>query len=139
MAIADFELDPRLAADTHRIVRWGLSDVLLMNDARFPWVILVPRVAGVMEWFDLAGVDRAVLLKETLALGKALQALFNAEKMNTAALGNVVSQLHVHVVARYASDVAWPAPVWGFGTAEPYGDKALINTLGRLRRELPTL
>ena len=139
MTITGFALDPRLAADTRPVARWGLSDVLLMNDARFPWVILVPRIAGVTEWFDLVEGERATLLNETLALGKAMQTLFNAEKINTAALGNVVSQLHVHVVARYARDAAWPAPTWGFGKAEPYESEALINTLDRLSRELPSL
>jgi diadenosine tetraphosphate (Ap4A) HIT family hydrolase len=139
MTITGFALDPRLAADTRPVSRWGLSDVLLMNDARFPWVILVPRIVGVTEWFDLAEGERATLLNETLALGKAMQTLFNAEKINTAALGNVVSQLHVHVVARYARDAAWPAPTWGFGQAEPYESEALINTLDRLSRELPSL
>ena len=139
MTITGFALDPRLAADTRPVARWGLSDVLLMNDARFPWVILVPRIAEVTEWFDLAEGERATLLNETLALGKAMQTLFNAEKINTAALGNVVSQLHVHVVARYARDAAWPAPTWGFGQAEPYESEALINTLDRLSRELPSL
>lgn len=139
MTITGFALDPRLAADTRPVARWGLSDVLLMNDARFPWVILVPRIAGVTEWFDLAEGERATLLNETLALGKAMQTLFNAEKINTAALGNVVSQLHVHVVARYARDAAWPAPTWGFGTAEPYASEALMITLDRLSRELPRL
>ena len=139
MTIAAFELDPRLAADTRPVVRWGLSDVLLMNDARFPWVILVPRIAGVTEWFDLAEGEQATLLDETLVLGKAMQTLFNAEKINTAALGNVVSQLHVHVVARYAHDAAWPAPTWGFGKADPYESEALINTLDRLSRALPSL
>ena len=139
MTITGFALDSRLAADTRPVARWGLSDVLLMNDARFPWVILVPRIAEVTEWFDLAEGERATLLNETLALGKAMQTLFNAEKINTAALGNVVSQLHVHVVARYARDAAWPAPTWGFGKAEPYESEALINTLDRLSRELPSL
>lgn len=139
MTITGFALDSRLAADTRPVARWGLSDVLLMNDARFPWVILVPRIAEVTEWFDLAEGERATLLNETLALGKAMQTLFNAEKINTAALGNVVSQLHVHVVARYARDAAWPAPTWGFGQAEPYESEALINTLDRLSRELPSL
>ncbi|MBT4854012.1 MAG: HIT domain-containing protein, partial [Halieaceae bacterium] len=120
MAVASFQLDPRLAADTHPVVRWGLSDVLLMDDARFPWVVLVPRIAGVTEWFDLSEVQQATLLNETLVLGKAMQRVFSAEKMNTAALGNIVSQLHVHVVARYATDEAWPAPVWGVGTAKLY-------------------
>lgn len=139
MTITGFALDPRLAADTRPVARWGLSDVLLMNDARFPWVILVPRIAGVTDWFDLAEGERTTLLNEMLALGKAMQTLFNAEKINTAALGNVVSQLHVHVVARYARDAAWPAPTWGFGKAEPYESEALINILDRLSRELPSL
>ncbi|MDG1065651.1 MAG: HIT family protein [Luminiphilus sp.] len=139
MAIAGFELDPRLAADTHPVVSWGLSDVLLMDDARFPWVVLVPRIAGLTEWFDLAEGERATLLNETLALGKAMHTLFQAEKMNTAALGNIVSQLHIHVVARYANDVAWPAPVWGVGTVKPYAKASRTHIIDRLSRELPRL
>jgi diadenosine tetraphosphate (Ap4A) HIT family hydrolase len=113
MAVASFQLDPRLAADTHPVVRWGLSDVLLM--------------------------DEATLLNETLVLGKAMQRVFSAEKMNTAALGNIVSQLHVHVVARYATDEAWPAPVWGVGTAKLYDTVARGHIIDRLSRELPGL
>lgn len=137
--MAGFELDSRLVADTHPVARWGLSDVLLMDDARYPWLILVPRIPGVTEWFDLGEDARGALLNETLSLGEAVQAFFNAEKINTAALGNVVSQLHVHVVARYTSDDAWPAPVWGIGTPEPYDSGSLTRTIDRLRRELPRL
>tara|TARA_Y100000385_G_scaffold14067_1_gene14322 strand:+ start:258 stop:671 length:414 start_codon:yes stop_codon:yes gene_type:complete len=137
--MAGFELDSRLAADTHFVARWGLSDVLLMDDARFPWLILVPRIPGVTEWFDLGADARVALLNETLLLGEAVQVFFNAEKINTAALGNVVSQLHVHVVARYTRDHAWPAPVWGIGTPEPYDSGSLISTIDRLRLELPRL
>lgn len=139
MAVASFQLDPRLAADTHPVGRWGLSDVLLMDDARFPWVVLVPRIAGVTEWFDLSEVQQATLLNETLVLGKAMQRVFSAEKINTAALGNIVSQLHVHVVARYATDEAWPAPVWGVGTAKLYDTVARGHIIDRLSRELPGL
>ncbi len=134
-----FELDPRLAADTHLIVGWGLCDVLLMDDARFPWIVLVPRIAGVTEWFDLPEGERATLLKETLALAEVMQALYNADKINTAALGNIVSQLHVHIVVRYSSDEAWPAPVWGMGMAKPYDQASLTSTIDALRRELPKL
>ena len=115
-----FHLDDRLAGDTVPICDLALSRVLLMNDARFPWAILVPRRPALVEFHDLAPADRDVLGEEAALVSAALQKLTGAQKMNVAALGNVVRQLHVHVIARVEGDAAWPRPVWGVGSAVPY-------------------
>lgn len=134
-----FTLDPRLAADTHPIGDALLSRVLLMDDARFPWLILVPRIAGARELFDLDAADRATLLTELDGVGRALESLLRPDKTNIAALGNVVSQLHVHVIARYTTDAAWPQPVWGRGTPVRYEPAALAERVGALREALGAL
>ena len=120
-----FELDPRLDQDTEAITRLGLSIALLMNDARSPWVILVPEKPGLSELHDLTAADRAVLMEEIARAGAALAQLFSPEKINVGALGNLVPQLHVHVVARNSGDAAWPGPVWGCGEPVPYEAAAL--------------
>jgi diadenosine tetraphosphate (Ap4A) HIT family hydrolase len=132
-----FELDPRLAADTHLVAEWPLSRVLLMDDARYPWAILVPRIAGASEWFDLSTDDSAQLSREALHLTARMKTLFAARKMNVAALGNMVAQLHVHVVARFEGDAAWPGPVWGVGTKILYAPDARANVLAKLKGVAP--
>ncbi|WGI24760.1 HIT domain-containing protein [Halomonas alkaliantarctica] len=116
----NFELDERLAADTLPIADLPLSRALLMNDARYPWVILVPRQAAISEVFELSGDDQQQLWREATQLGEAMKTALKGDKVNIASLGNVVSQLHVHVVLRRHSDATWPAPVWGKGSPEPY-------------------
>ena len=116
-----FALDPRLEADTLEIAAFPLAAVRLMNDRRFPWVILVPARAGAIEIVDLAPADRATLIEEIARVSAVMRELFRPAKLNVAALGNVVPQLHVHVVARFVSDAAWPGPVWGKVPARPYG------------------
>jgi diadenosine tetraphosphate (Ap4A) HIT family hydrolase len=123
--MTEFVLDPRLEADTHSIGDLVLCRVLLMNDSRFPWVILVPRRAGMREIIDLDLRDRAMLYREMEAVSEAMKRLFAPSKLNVAALGNMVPQLHLHVLARFEHDVAWPKPVWGVGTAVPYEKEAL--------------
>ena len=108
-----FELDPRLHNDTFFVCDLSLCRVLLMNDSQFPWLTLVPMRRGISEIIDLSGDDQVTLLKESALVSKAMQAAFSPLKLNVAALGNVVRQLHVHHVARYENDVAWPKPVWG--------------------------
>lgn len=125
-----FTLHPTLAQDTVEVTRLSLCRVLLMQDSRFPWLILVPERDGAREIHDLPAADRAVLIEEVAQASQVLQRLFRADKMNVGALGNVVPQLHVHVVARTASDSAWPGPVWGSGEAVPYG-KAELEELRR--------
>ena len=128
-----FQLDPRLAADTFLVGETPLSQVLLMNDARYPWLILVPRRSDVTEPFQLSEADQAQLWQESMWLGEAMKAHFAADKLNIAALGNQVAQLHVHHIARFHADDAWPGPVWGVGNAVPYSDPALEVLKGELR------
>ena len=111
----NFELHPRLAADSFTIGDLPLSRVLLNNDARFPWCILVPRIAGLRDLHDVPASNRTQLFDEIEQLSLALIAFTGAEKMNVAALGNMVPQLHVHVIARREDDAAWPMPVWNAG------------------------
>ncbi|WP_439503461.1 HIT domain-containing protein [Methylophaga sp.] len=117
-----FELHPQLAADTFLIGDLPLCRVLLMNDARFPWVILVPRRKDISEIYDLSMQDQQLLWQESALVAEKLMKLTEADKMNIAALGNVVPQLHVHHVARFKTDAVWPKPIWGQGVAEPYTD-----------------
>jgi diadenosine tetraphosphate (Ap4A) HIT family hydrolase len=120
MTAPDFALDPRLSADTVHLGDLALSRVLLMDDARFPWLVLVPRRAEVSEITDLAEADSTALWQEIRLACGVMQSLAKPDKINVAALGNIVSQLHVHVIGRFRSDPAWPGPVWGFGTRTPY-------------------
>ena len=128
-----FELDPRLAADTFLVGETPLSHVLLMNDARYPWLVLVPRRSDITEPFELGEADQAQLWQESMRLGEAMKAHFAADKLNIAALGNQVAQLHVHHIARFHADDAWPSPVWGVGSAVPYSDAARDALIGELR------
>lgn len=128
-----FELDARLAADTLVIGDWPLSRLLLMNDAQFPWTILVPRRAGLREIHELSEPEQRQLLRESNVLGRTLMALYSGEKLNIAALGNIVAQLHLHHIARRADDAAWPAPVWGRLPAQPYSSAAAAQRLSSLR------
>jgi diadenosine tetraphosphate (Ap4A) HIT family hydrolase len=114
-ADAGFVLDPRLAADSLMLAEGPLSQLRLMDDARFAWLVLVPRVADATEWIDLEGAHQRLLLAEVNRAGRLLRATGPCAKLNIGALGNVVRQLHVHVVARTEDDAAWPAPVWGSG------------------------
>ncbi|TSD88822.1 HIT family protein [Mycobacterium sp. KBS0706] len=129
---AGFALDPRIAASTLEWRDWSLSQVRLMNDRRFPWLLLVPRRAKAVEWHALAPEDQVGLHQETMLAACALAAVFPARKINIGALGNVVPQLHVHVLARQPGDAAWPGPVWGAGTAEAYGPGEAEALLARL-------
>jgi diadenosine tetraphosphate (Ap4A) HIT family hydrolase len=131
-----FSLDPRLAADSHLVGELALSRLLLMDDARFPWLLLVPRIVGARELVDLDATDRAALLDEVTHVGRALETLLAPDKLNIAALGNVVAQLHVHVIARFTQDAAWPQPVWGFGPRESYAASARERRLAELRAAL---
>jgi len=134
--MADFELHERLAADTAFIADWKLSRVLLMNDARYPWIILVPRKFGLREMHDLSVGDETVLMKEITRASLALETITNAHKINIGALGNIVQQLHIHIVARNPGDPAWPGPVWGNGTAQPYDPAVLKERAEHMRNWL---
>jgi len=124
-----FALDPRLAADTLAIGDLPLSRALLMNDARFPWVILVPRRAGLIELTDLDAAERTQLTQELAQVAEILQAWPAAEKINIGMLGNIVRQFHAHVIARRTDDAAWPGPVWGSGAAIRYDASECDATL----------
>jgi diadenosine tetraphosphate (Ap4A) HIT family hydrolase len=115
-----FNLHPRLAADTLLLGDFPLSHCLLMNDMHYPWLILVPRQAGIREIFELTTEQQQQLLRESSWVSARLSQYFNATKINVGALGNMVPQLHLHVIARYENDAAWPGPVWGKHPAEPY-------------------
>ncbi|MVA81015.1 HIT domain-containing protein [Agrobacterium vitis] len=120
-----FRLDERLARDSQSILQLPLSDLRLSRDSRWPWLILVPRRNDVAEIFELSKDDQIQLLHEQVQVGAALKTLTGATKINIAAIGNMVRQLHVHVVARFENDPNWPGPIWGHGVAEPYSDTAL--------------
>lgn len=115
-----FQLHPQLQADCIHIKHMELSDLLLMNDSRFPWLILVPRVADVSEMFDLAADKQTFLHQEIISIAHRLKKITHADKINIAALGNQVAQLHIHIIARFKTDEAWPKPVWGSGVAKLY-------------------
>ncbi|MFC3283292.1 HIT domain-containing protein [Litchfieldella rifensis] len=117
-------LDPRLEADTLPVAELPLCQVRLMNDSRFPWLVLIPRRPAVSEVFELSEADQAQLWKEATALGRTMKEALEGDKLNLATLGNVVAQLHLHVIIRNHDDDAWPAPVWGHGQARPYAPDA---------------
>lgn len=122
---ASFTLDPQLARDCHVLGDLPLSRVLLLNDCRYPWVILVPRRDSMREIYQLSGDDRRTLLDESCRVGALLMQAFDGEKLNIGALGNLVAQLHLHHVLRHRADPAWPGPVWGHSPAVPYPDDVL--------------
>ena len=134
-----FALDERLQRDTLLVGDMPLCRVLVMNDARFPWLILVPRRERAVELTDLDSANRAALMEETGAAADWLKHETNADKINVGALGNIVRQLHVHVVARFVEDAAWPGPVWGQGVAQPYGAQDAARFVAAARRGLGLL
>ena len=128
-----FVLHPRLEADTIFIADWPLCRILLMNDARYPWLILVPRRESAVEIADLETTDRALLMEEMMRAGDAVRGQPGVAKLNIGALGNLVPQLHVHVVGRHPGDPAWPGPVWGHGPAVPYEAAPRDNLVALVR------
>lgn len=127
-----WHLHPQLADDTHPLAHWPLCEVRLMDDAHHPWLILVPRVEDAVDITDLDAAQQATLMREIDRAARALQSAVKPYKLNVAALGNVVSQLHVHVIARYRDDIAWPRPVWGTATAQPYSPEQLVERVALL-------
>lgn len=123
-----FKLDDRLAADTLTLGRFGLSGLLLHRDANYPWFILVPERENITEIYQLPAAEQEQLIRESSLLAETLMAVFNPDKINIAALGNVVPQLHIHHIARFRSDPAWPGPVWGAVSASSYSDAELQAT-----------
>jgi len=130
-----YALDPQLQQDTVQLGQFPLCDVLLMNDANFPWVILVPRRSRIREIFHLSSEEQHQLMDESVFVSQRMADFYEADKMNVAALGNVVPQLHVHHVVRRQNDLCWPKPIWGAVTPKPYADsdlKAMVDELTRL-------
>lgn len=131
-----FILDERLANDTVSVATTGLCEVRLMKDRRWPWLVLVPRRPGISEVFELTPLDRVLLTFESDKVGAALKTVTGATKINVGALGNIVRQLHVHVIARSEGDANWPGPVWGYGKAEPYADDDMNAFIASVREAL---
>lgn len=132
-----FEIDPAFLATSHTLGELPVSHARLQDDARYPWIVLIPRRAGARELEDLAREELAALTDEILAAGRAVRALgFQVDKLNVGALGNVTPQLHVHVIGRRAQDPAWPGPVWGHSPAEPYRAEHLAAVVTAARAAL---
>ncbi|MDH5633793.1 MAG: HIT domain-containing protein [Gammaproteobacteria bacterium] len=129
-------IHPTLQADCFVLGHLPLSYVLLMDDARYPWLILVPDRRDVREIYQLSSDDQVQLARESAQVGEGIMALFQGEKLNIAALGNMVPQLHIHHVVRYSGDQAWPGPVWGKGTRLPYGELARQQRIEQVCRQL---
>ncbi|MBW6423631.1 HIT family protein [Rhizobium sp. XQZ8] len=117
-----FELDGRIDRDSDLVKKLDLCQLRIQNDSRWPWLVMVPERPGMTEIFELSAADHALLLSEITKVGAALKQVTGATKINTAAIGNIVRQLHVHVIARFEGDANWPGPIWGFGQAVPYDD-----------------
>ena len=133
-----WHLHPQLAEDTHPVAHWTLSELRLMDDANHPWLIVVPRVEDAVELIDLTETQQAELTREIARASRALQVAFKPHKLNVATLGNLVPQLHMHVIARFEHDIAWPRPVWGMASAQPYSPEALVLRMQRLLAALKT-
>ncbi len=131
-----FALDDRLNADTFPVMSLGLCDLRLMNDQRWPWLILIPRRPDLTELFDLTPLDQTMLTFESDMVAKALKNVTGCDKINTGALGNIVRQLHCHVIARNEGDAGWPGPVWGHGVRIAYSDSEAKNLIEKIRNAL---
>lgn len=130
--MAEFVLDPRLAADTVHVGDFPLCRLLMMNDSLYPWFILVPMQPELVELFDLSGCEQAQFWRECRALGQAMTRAFNPYKLNVAAIGNVVRQLHIHQVVRSEGDSCWPKPVWGNHSPQPMTEMAQLARIEQL-------
>lgn len=129
----NFQLHPRLAGDCFTVGDFPMCRLLLMNDRQYPWFILVPRRANIRELYELDELDQMALWRESSQLSKALMQAFKGEKLNVAALGNQVPQLHIHHIVRFQTDAAWPAPVWGRHPAQPYSPPQRDECLAKLK------
>ena len=132
----EFELNSRLLRESTFVTKLTLSQVRLNNDSRFPWLILVPEIAGLKELHEIPEEHQTIVHKEMNFCSTVLQKFTSAEKMNVAALGNLVPQLHIHVIARKHNDSAWPQPVWSAGDAKPYEKKSLVKLAEELKDRL---
>lgn len=134
--MSSFQLDPRLEQDSAFIADGPLSQVRLMNDTRYPWLLLVPRVAAASEWIELDGGQQRLLLAEMNRIGALLRNQAGVEKLNIGALGNIVRQLHIHLIGRRQGDPAWPGPVWGNGSPQRFAPEHLQANLDAWRQKL---
>ena len=132
----DFILNSKLAADTFEVLSLEVSQLLLMNDARYPWLILVPQVSGMRDLHNLSTKQYQAVTQEIVQVSEVLESLAQAQKMNVGALGNMVPQLHIHIIARQTNDAAWPAPVWGVGEAQPYSHDAAKTLIQQIASKL---
>ncbi len=131
-----FCLDSRLKNDTINIGKLQLSQALLMNDSRYPWIILVPEIENVYEWTDLSKEDQATLHDESLLIQKVLKNLYDGQSLNVGKLGNIVSQFHLHHIVRFKNDPAWPGPVWGHSSAVNYSPQELESRIFEIKQSL---
>ena len=131
-----FQLHPQLEKDCIRIGKLALSGLLLMNDNQFPWFILVPEIEGITEIYQLDKRQQEILIEESSLLAERLATLYKADKINIAAIGNLVPQLHIHHVVRYKHDIAWPSPVWGKYPAVPYSEQELTSAINLINQAL---
>ncbi|GBU09598.1 histidine triad domain protein [Gammaproteobacteria bacterium] len=133
----NYQLDPILAANTRHVTSLTLCEVRIQNEARFPWVILIPKMDNIIEIIDLSDENQLQLMREIAQVSKAMNIVFDSDKLNIATLGNIVKQLHFHVIARYEADLAWPNPVWGFfEQTASYGADALSRRILTLKTHL---
>ena len=132
----NFILDPKLEKDSALVCLLNLSQVRLHNNAAFPWIVLIPQKANMVELIDLSQEDQIELLREITITSRALQEIVQPDKLNVANLGNIVSQLHVHVIARFRDDKAWPHPVWNSGINSEYSDTDVQRIIQLLRVKL---
>ncbi|MEN3150266.1 HIT family protein [Neorhizobium sp. IRAMC:178] len=130
--MSEFELDGRIARDSDLVTELTLCQLRIQNDRRWPWLVMVPQRAGMTEIFELSPEEQALLSAEVNKVATALKTVTGATKINVGALGNIVRQLHVHVIARFEGDPNWPGPIWGFGQAEPYGESQKQDFLNKL-------
>jgi len=134
-----FQLHPQLEKDCITIGRFALCRLLMMNDSQYPWFILVPQISGLREIYQLSKADRELFTEESSYLAENLAVLYQADKMNIAAIGNMVPQLHIHHIVRYQTDKSWPAPIWGKFAAVPYTAEEINDNLARLKGQLSLL
>ena len=135
---SSWQIHPQLLADSVPIINLPLCAVRLLDDQRFPWVLLIPRIPGLSQWLDVPNASQHVILDEIHHVNTAIQQHFKPEKINLATIGNKVDQLHIHCVARYADDAAWPGVVWGHGTRQPYDTLARLATANAIAALLKT-
>ena len=134
--MANFILHPQLEKDSVLVTELVLCSVRLINDANYPWLILVPRIANISDIIDLNAAQQQMLWQESALVSRVLKYLFTPDKLNIAALGNMVSQLHLHHIVRYQNDLSWPKPIWGQVPPKAYSDEKLAETINLIKTEI---